>query len=165
MSFLTRHPNQRSLQTKLLEVIGKMKKLMTKATKLVITSICLIGFLINSFATIQAFLKGAKILSKSQNTKYDQAGLQMTLPTVVICKERIIQDQYIVRYSEEYLYTFEEYEKSWDVVHKSNLIAVVTPEIFKDVLNQSQIYTMDKLYTSEYGACLAISIKKPVRNH
>lgn len=141
---------------------------------------CLIGFTINSLATIKAFLNGAKVSSQQYYSKY-QSPVQMILPTLVLCNADIQalnteigtdiftmerQDSnagnsldftlhiiyfLILRFNQESEYW------TWEQLYVSVEIRGT-----KEKLNDSDIFSVEKLYTRYFGICFAMTFKHQV---
>lgn len=121
-----------------------------------LTTICLIGFVINSLATIKAFLNGAKVNSQHHHSRYENP-VQMNLPTLVLCNQNLRPMDSEMGMD---LFSMEKQDSfSWKW---EDLFITVWISHHPEMPNSSEIFSVEKLYTRYYGICFALTFKHPV---
>lgn len=127
-----------------------------KAIKVVAIFACLAGFSINSLATIRAFLDGAKVNSQQQHTKF-KSPIQMPLPTMVFCNAGLKRLNSEIGMDVHSMEDQDAQSWTWDKLY---LRAWIKGDTL--IQNDSDIFSVEKLFTRYYGICFAMTFLKPV---
>lgn len=130
----------------------KVKKLL--ALKIGLVIFCLVGFALNSYATIKQFLYSEKVVTQIYSTSTGLKGVHF--PSITLCP-----DLGLFEMSDELTnFTLEEVDSiSWHL--EDFLVRIDPPESLQRLsLSPEELYDVKTLYTNINGKCYSFTLKQ-----